>query len=269
MKPCTGCAANAAIPVEIYTDSDVLVVVSLSKRGAGIGEDIVRATWARGLNNVVFARSDIEKVENKETIKSRIFKTIQSHLKSEKFMDVKWILLVESDTFVNYSQLLSHLSKFQHSAPVLFGFFFEAKKSLKGLVGNNFAYPDRGAGMVLSRPALDTVLANLKTYKCKDSHTKYKMDYPKAISFCCKATDVPIVHSNLFVPSHLSNIELPSTGEKFSSSMMRSYVFEKITIHPVENLKVNYTETYYSSVFVWVLANVAVQCLYLKTSSER
>ena len=107
------CAANAAVPVEIYTDSDVLIVVSLSKRGAGIGEDNIRATWARGLNNVVFTRNDIEKVENEKIIKGQILKTVQSHLKSEKFADVKWILLVESDTFVNYSQLLSHLSKFQ------------------------------------------------------------------------------------------------------------------------------------------------------------
>ena len=60
-------------------------------------------------------------------------------------------------------------------------------------------YPDRGAGIILSRPAFDTVLANINTYKCKDSHTKYKMDYPRAISFCCKANDVPIVHSNLFL----------------------------------------------------------------------
>ena len=104
--------------------------------------------------------------------------------------------------------------------------------------GANFVYPDRGAGMVLSRPAFDTVLANINTYKCKDSHTKYKIDYPRAISFCCKASDVPIVHSNLFVPSHLSSLELSTEDKASGSAILRSYVFKKITIHPVENLEV-------------------------------
>ena len=228
------CAANTFVPVEEYTDSDILIVVSLSK-GSGIGEDIVRATWARGLKNVILTRNNLKKGHSD---KGGALKVIQSHLESEKFRDVKWILLVESNTFVNYRQLLSHLSKFRYSVPILFGFFFDLKKSLKGQMGNNFVYPDRGAGMVLSRPAFDTVLANINTYKCKDSHTKYKIDYPRAISFCCKASDVPIVHSNLFVPSHLSSLELSTEDKASGSAILRSYVFKKITIHPVENLEV-------------------------------
>ena len=52
------CAANTVVPV--YTDRDILIVVSLSK-GSGIGEDNVRATWARGLKNVIFTRNNFKK----------------------------------------------------------------------------------------------------------------------------------------------------------------------------------------------------------------
>ena len=123
------CAANTFVPV--YTDRDILIVVSLS--GSGIGEDNVRATWARGLKNVILTRNNLKKGHSD---KGGALKVIQSHLESEKFRDVKWILLVESNTFVNYRQLLSHLSKFRYSVPILFGFFFD-KKSLKGQMGND------------------------------------------------------------------------------------------------------------------------------------
>ena len=85
------CAANTFVPVEEYTDSDILIVVSLSK-GSGIGEDIVRATWARGLKNVILTRNNLKKGHSD---KGGALKVIQSHLESEKFRDVKWILLVK------------------------------------------------------------------------------------------------------------------------------------------------------------------------------
>ena len=145
-------------------------------------------------------------------------------------------MFAESNTF-NYRQLLSHLSKFRYSVPILFGFFFDLKKSLKGKWAiTSISRSWRWYGVI--RPAFDTVLANINTYKCKDSHTKYKIDYPRAISFCCKASDVPIVHSNLFVPSHLSSLELSTEDKASGSAILRSYVFKKITIHPVENLEV-------------------------------
>lgn len=136
-----------------------------------------------------------------------------------EMMGVKWIFLVDDDTFINVPFLVSFLRRLPHSLPVLLGFMFNDPEwePIK-----NISWPSGGAGMLMSRVAFERLAALLFTPECQVIRNYNDM----TLGLCSSKARVAKVHSGKFYPEPSWMQPFRYTRDVFDAGMV-------LTLHRV------------------------------------
>jgi hypothetical protein len=121
-----------------------------------------------------------------------------------------WVFFLDDDTFVNLPLLLRLIRQIPSSLPLLVGHIWH---------GPGTSWPSGGAGMLMTRAALQQLASVLFSTSC-DSDS-YLNDV--TVGKCAVAANVTKVHSNLFLPEAKAlhdAINQPWTEAKLDAGML-------------------------------------------------
>jgi hypothetical protein len=113
--------------------------------------------------------------------------------KPDVMKGIKWIFLVDDDTFVNVPFLMRFVQPLPHELPLLVGHMWDAAvwEPIR-----NISWPSGGAGMLLSRTAYSRIVPKLFTDACHVTRSHNDL----TLGLCAPNASVAKVHSQKFKP---------------------------------------------------------------------
>jgi hypothetical protein len=200
--------ASSMSPHEVPEHEITFVVMGSSKTREKVAA--LKGTWGKEVSNLyVFSDEDDEELQpivldqcrGKSTREDAQHKTLLGSKYVFEHSKTPWYFLADDDTYVNVELLRWFLGTFDPEKPLIFSYLFHDRPVWGGLNTTmtetlaGFTWPSGGAGIVVSKAAMELLAQHLYTDKCPF----YSMN-DVTIGFCAWSVGIFMAHSPLFVP---------------------------------------------------------------------
>ena len=233
-KPLKECASTVryAVPDCGIVDAElILVAVKTCEKYHRIRVPIVKKTVGLHVKHIKYY-SDVADdsipteyagVKNTDSGHCQKLRNIIGKFADKQWQVMKWLVIIDDDTIMSFKRLQRLLACYNPDEPVLLG-----ERYAYGINYHNwgYSYPTGGGGMIMSRKAVEQLLANERC-PCQANDSPDDM----WLGMCFRGMGIPMVHTNSFHQTRPSQYNKEFLSHRYLVSFHKHQYQDPIEIY--------------------------------------